>query len=177
MPAFNSMPLTPDFVTENGLKVVVLTRGQISNRLSMGMAAELDTRFPGEAPLAFGWIHTSRWEESDPVWVADEDDMRAREPGEVRTTVVDVRTAPPGALYLTIDHENNDDDFWVAIGKDPAVSVYEAKMRAVAMQYGRAMFIDPAQDAEIIKAFKALPGAEGELRWLTAAEANGYNLV
>lgn len=91
--------------------------------------------------------------------------------------IVDAATAPTNAVYLTVDHEDCGDAFFEALAEDVTCSVYEAKIRALTHAYGRVMFFDLGEDAEVIAALKALPGADEQLVWLNADDADGRELV
>lgn len=91
--------------------------------------------------------------------------------------ILDAATAPANAVYLTVDHEDCGDAFFDALADDVTCSVYEAKIRTLTNAYGRVMFLDLSEDADVIAALKALPGADEQLVWLDADDADGRELV
>lgn len=90
---------------------------------------------------------------------------------------VDADTASKTATYLTVDHEDSGDAFFEALDADVTCSVYASKIRSLTHVYGRAMFFDVVEDAEVIAALNALPGADEQLVWLDADDADGRELL
>jgi len=90
---------------------------------------------------------------------------------------VDADAAPKTAIYLTVDHEDSGDAFFEALDVNVICSVYADKIRTLTQHYGRAMFFDHVEDAELIEALNALPGADEQLVWLDADDAEGRELV
>ena len=72
----NTMPTRPDFRSPSGLKVVILTRAELYERLPAADVDDINAEFSGDAPLCFGWAGTRRWEGGS-VYVAEADDFAA----------------------------------------------------------------------------------------------------
>ena len=92
-------------------------------------------------------------------------------------TNVDAATAPQSAMYLTVNREDSGDAFFEALDADVSCSVYADKIRTLTQHNGMVMFFDALEDAELIVAFNALPGADEQLVWLDAQHADGHELV